>query len=260
MTQTVSSNRWVPRLPRAALLIAVASVVAALLAAVGSGAGWWLFMTAFAILRIAFFAAIAAVVLAAVALFLGRRQGWRGNRTAWIALVVAGLFVAYLVNQIADARSVPAIHDATTDLADPPRFAKLPLRADNLENIADEGRPELARMKPEARWKALHRRAYADLRSVRLPAPVAQTTERAAALAKARGWEVVSADPGSGLVEATATTRFFRFKDDIVVRVRPDPAGGGSIVDMRSVSRVGTSDLGVNAKRIRAFLADLEQA
>jgi hypothetical protein len=177
-----------------------------------------------------------------------------------IALVVAGLFVAYLMNQIANARSVPAIHDATTDLADPPRFTKLALRADNLETIPDEGQAELTAMEPEARWKALHRRAYSDLRSVRLPTAVAETTKRAATLAKAHGWQVVSADPGSGLVEATATTRFFRFKDDIVVRVRPDPAGGGAIVDMRSVSRVGMSDLGVNAKRIRDFLADLKQS
>lgn len=260
MTRAVSSNRWAPRLSRTALLIALASVVAALVAAVGSGADWWPFMTGFAILRMAFFAAIAGVILAAAALFVGRRQGWRTNRPALIALLLAGLFVAYLVNQISDARSVPAIHDATTDLNDPPRFTKLKLRADNLETIPDEGRPELAAMEPEARWKALHRRAYSDLRSVRLPTGVAETAERAAALAKARGWEVVSADTRSGLVEATATTRFFRFKDDIVVRVRPDPASGGSVVDMRSVSRVGTSDLGVNAKRIRAFLSDLKQA
>ena len=68
-------------------------------------------------------------------------------------------------------------------------------------------------------------------------------------------------DPQAGTLEATAETLFFRFKDDVVVRVRPDPArAGGSIVDMRSISRVGGSDIGVNAKRIRAFLADLQKA
>jgi len=65
----------------------------------------------------------------------------------------------------------------------------------------------------------------------------------------------------TGSFEATATTFFFRFKDDVVVRVRPDPdQPGGSIVDMRSISRVGGSDIGVNAARIRAFLADLQTA
>ena len=79
---------------------------------------------------------------------------------------------------------------------------------------------------------------------------------RAAALARERGWEVALAE--SERVEATDTSIFFRFKDDVVVRIRPAPAGG-SLVDMRSISRVGGSDVGMNAKRIRAFLADLQR-
>ena len=88
-----------------------------------------------------------------------------------------------------------------------------------------------------------------------------QPTKRAEALARKRGWDVARIDARAGIVEATATTFFFRFKDDVVVRVRPDPGrAGGSIVDMRSISRVGGSDIGVNAQRIRAFLADLSAA
>ncbi|HEV2866129.1 MAG TPA: DUF1499 domain-containing protein, partial [Allosphingosinicella sp.] len=52
---------------------------------------------------------------------------------------------------------------------------------------------------------------------------------------------------------------FFRFRDNVVVRVRPDSDGSGSVVDMRSISRVGVSDVGVNARRVRAFLADLQR-
>ena len=88
-----------------------------------------------------------------------------------------------------------------------------------------------------------------------MPWSVDETVRRAEALARERGWEVASADP-RGIVEATDTSTFFRFKDDVVVRVTPNPTGG-SHVDMRSVSRVGVSDVGVNAKRIRAFLDDL---
>ena len=69
------------------------------------------------------------------------------------------------------------------------------------------------------------------------------------------GWEMVSADPASGRIEATDTTFWFSFKDDVVIRIEPDPAG--SQVDVRSVSRVGGSDVGANAARIRAFLKAL---
>jgi uncharacterized protein (DUF1499 family) len=69
------------------------------------------------------------------------------------------------------------------------------------------------------------------------------------------GWEVVEADPAGGRLEATDTTTWFGFKDDVVVRIRP--ADGGSRVDVRSVSRTGRSDVGTNARRIRAYLRSL---
>ena len=87
--------------------------------------------------------------------------------------------------------------------------------------------------------------------------PPDRALARAEAAARALGWKIVAAAPGQGRLEATATTRWFGFKDDVVVRVTP--ASGGSRVDIRSVSRVGKSDLGVNARRIRAFLAALRR-
>jgi uncharacterized protein (DUF1499 family) len=84
--------------------------------------------------------------------------------------------------------------------------------------------------------------------------------QRAEQLARERGWAVAGVDPAAGTLEATATTLFFRFKDDVVLRVRSDlERPGGSVVDMRSISRVGGSDIGVNAKRVRRFLADLQE-
>ena len=153
---------------------------------------------------------------------------------------------------------MPAIHDVTTDLDDMPQFRALPVRADNLEKIPDMDRPKLAAMDPLNRWKAIHREAYGDVRPLRLGVGPAEALRRAEALVRERGWAVARVDPAAGTVEATATTLFFRFKDDVVVRVRPDPERpGGSIVDMRSISRVGGSDVGVNAERIRSFLEDL---
>lgn len=258
-TDTTRTGDWGRRLSWAALALTVGGLAAALIAAAGSGAGAWSFRIGFSILRYAFYAAMAGGVLAIVAYVVSRRSG---ARTGWLnlaALVIAVAFGAYLMSHVSTARSVPAIHDATTDLVDLPAFRTLPVRADNLENIPDDGRPELAALDPESRWKAIHREAYGDLRTLRLAASPAEAMQRAEALVRARGWQIARVDRAAGTVEATATTLFFRFKDDVVVRVRPDPARpGGSIVDMRSISQVGGSDVGVNAARIRAFLADLQ--
>jgi len=70
------------------------------------------------------------------------------------------------------------------------------------------------------------------------------------------GGELVASDPVAGRIEATDTTFWFGFKDDIVVRVAPAP--GGSRVDVRSTSRVGLSDVGTNAARIRKYLRALQ--
>jgi len=242
-----------------ALALSVGGLAAALIAAVGSGAEAWSFRIGFTILRYAFYAAMAGGLLAIVAFVIARRGGVRTRGLNLAAFVIAVAFGAYLMSHVSAARSVPAIHDATTDLVDVPIFQTLPVRADNLENIPDDGRPELAALDPESRWKAIHREAYGDLRSLRLAVSPAKAVQRAEALVRARGWDIARVDQQAGIVEATATTLFFRFKDDVVVRVRPDPEReGGSIVDMRSISRVGGSDVGVNAQRILAFLADLQ--
>jgi uncharacterized protein (DUF1499 family) len=251
---------WQPRLGWTALLLSGGAVTAALIAAWGSGQGWWQFRPAFAILRYAFFAAIAGVLLALVALILGR--GGRGSiRPGLVALVLGGAFVAYLGSQIVTARSVPAIHDISTDLETLPQFRALQVRPDNLENIPDQGDPELAALPPEERWKALHRQAYADVQPISVPWGVAETIQRAQVVAEKNGWEIAHVDPRAGRLEATDTTRFFRFKDDVVIRARPDPENPNRTrVDMRSISRVGGSDVGVNAERIRQFLEDLRQS
>lgn len=251
---------WTRRLTKAALVLAFGGLAAALIASVGSGQGLWSFREGFAVLRWAFYAAAAGGVLAILAIVLGRRSGVRTAGLNLLAIAVALAFGGYLARQVSIASSVPAIHDVATDLNDLPQFATLKLRDDYLEKVPDNDDPRLAALPPLERWKAIHRQSYADVRTIRVPGSVAQVTQRAQALARERGWNVARVDANVGIVEATATTLFFRFKDDVVVRVRPDPAGQGSIVDMRSISRVGGSDVGVNAGRIRAFLADLREA
>ena len=258
-TDTPREGDWGRRLSWVALALSVGGLAAALIAAAGSGAGTWPFRTGFGILRYAFYAAMAGGVLAIVAFVISRSSGARTGWLNLVAFVIAAAFGVYLMSHIATARSVPAIHDAATDLNDMPQFATLKVRADNLEDIPDSGRPELAALDPTSRWKVIHSEAYGDLRGLRLPLSPADASRRVEALVRERGWDVARVDRQAGIVEATATTLFFRFKDDVVVRVRPDPDRlGGSIVDMRSISLVGGSDVGVNAQRIRAFLTDLQ--
>ena len=249
---------WGARLGWIALLLSLGAIAAALVAAVGSGQGAWHFRFGLTVLRYAFFAAIAGGVLAIAAILLSLRSGGRRS-PGFVALAASILFVAYLGNLILTARSVPAIHDVTTDLDDPPRFRALQLREDNLETVPDDGDAALAAMDAEERWKALHRRAYGDVATMRVPWTVEETIERARTVAEEKGWAIAYFNPDAGILEATDTTFFFRFKDDVAVRARPHPEGG-TAVDMRSVSRVGVSDVGVNAERVRDFLEDLRQS
>jgi hypothetical protein len=261
MTEVTGKGDWARRLSWGAFVLSAGGLAAALAAAIGSGAEIWSFRIGLGILRYAFFAAIAGGAMAILAIVIARRGRTGSTRLSLVALAIAAAFSGYLLSQVATARQVPQIHDATTDLVDVPQFETLKVRRDNLEKIPDNGRPELAALDPESRWKTIHRESYGDLRGLRLPRTVADATERAEALVRARGWRIARLDRQAGVIEATATTFFFRFKDDVVIRIRPDPARpGGSIVDMRSISRVGVSDLGVNAERIRSFLADLKAA
>jgi uncharacterized protein (DUF1499 family) len=247
-------------LTRIAVVLSLGAVVFSLIAAFGSGQELWHFSGAFGVLRYSFYAAIAAALLGIVAAILARRSGERGLLAANIVAILVALgFIIYLGLQVSTARSVPAIHDVTTNLDDMPEFTRLQVRTDNLEKVPAMGKPELAALEPEARWKAIHREAYDDLEPLQVPWDVAETIRRAEALARKRGWEVAKVDTAAGILEATATTFFFRFKDDVAVRARPHPQGQGSVVDMRSISRVGGSDVGVNAKRIRSFLEDLKK-
>ena len=146
------------------------------------------------------------------------------------------------------AGEVPAIHDVTTDIANPPQFERLPLRADNLAGV-----------ETVENWRRLHAGAYGHLQPLVLAKPVAEVTDAATRIARESGWEIAVSDPARGHVEATASVSYIRFKDDVVIRISPT-ADGRSRVDMRSVSRVGVSDFGVNARRIDEFLKALSAA
>jgi uncharacterized protein (DUF1499 family) len=260
MVEALRKRLWAGRLTGLAALLCFGSVALALVAAIGTGRGAWDYRTGLSLLRYAFFAAAIGVLIALIAALVARRAQPRLILVNVLAVIVAGAFVAFVGNQVRIARSVPAIHDISTNLEDWPRFYRLTVRPDNLENVPDMGRAELAALPPRERWQAIHREHYGDIATIRVPWTVAETVERARALAERRGWEVVTTDREQGIMEAVDTSFFFRFKDNVIVRVRPAGEGSGSLVDMRSISRVGVSDVGVNARRVRDFLAELQRS
>ncbi len=217
------------------------------IAGLGYQLEWWPLKTAFSLLKWAAFIGIAGAILSAVGMVLVRPAG-RHTMGFGIALVVALATVWMPWSWKQRAGGVPPIHDITTDTQDPPPFvAILPLRA-NARNKAEYGGDSIA---------AKQLAAYPDIQPVALSVPPAKAFVRAKRAAEKMGWTMVAADSASGRIEATATTRFFKFKDDIVIRVRPADAGAGALVDVRSVSRVGGSDVGTNAARIRTYVAKL---
>ena len=240
------------------LIAGVGALVWGAVAAVGTGWGFWAYTSGLKGVAGAF-------LLGVAALLTGLVQEWRVRKSTtpplrarrWVGMLFALVYVGWVGTFLVKALTVPAIHDISTDLADPPAFQTLQMRADNLDNVPGADDAKMRGMTPEQRWAMVHQKAYGDIRSVRVNEPVASVVAKAERLAKARGWDVAISLPEEGRLEATETSAFFQFKDDVVLRVRPSATGAGSIVDMRSVSRVGQSDLGMNAKRVRSFLADL---
>jgi uncharacterized protein (DUF1499 family) len=251
-TATASAGSWrtlLRLLPLLGLLLAAIAVLLLVLVPLGWRAGWWGYrFSLLGLMAYAAYCGIAAAAVAVVALALGARAiGARGAVMALIALIAGGLvaFVPWHYRNV--ARSVPPIDDITTDTADPPPFAAtLAARAAEGGNPATYG---------GARIAALQKRGYPDLKPLMLTLTPAKAFALALATARGEGWRIVAADPMAGRIEATARSFWMGFTDDIVVRVAA--AGSGSRIDMRSASRHGRSDLGVNAARIRAYFAAL---
>ena len=239
-------------------VLGVGSPLAFVIAAGGSGIGLWERQAGVAAVPWIILVAIAALLLAIAFIVLNRRQG---RKTRWpligLGMAAALGFLAYLAPYGNALLTLPAIHDITTDLADPPQFTGLRLRDDNWDKIPGADDSDMAGMNPRQRWATLHQDAYPDIRSVRIDQPVAEVIEKAKRLAQDRGWDIIGIDPAAGNLEATDTYSLFRFKDDIVIRARAAENGAASIIDVRSVSRAGVHDLGINAKRVREFLSDL---
>ena len=202
--------------------------------------------TAYEIMRWAEYIGLAAALMAiGTAIYSYRGRKWTGTIVSVLSLITALTAVAIPLAWQRRAQRLPSIHDITTDLENPPAFQAILTKRADAPNKLDRS-PQLS---------LLQREGYPDLAPITLATAPAATFDRALAVAQSNGWEIVTADKSSGRIEATDTTRWFGFTDDIVIRLTP--WGTGTRVDVRSTARTGAGDLGRNASRIRRFLDDL---
>ena len=235
---------------RLARLAFIAACVAALIVAAAGPLHRYLGLdieAAIAVFRYGFYVAVAGVALG-LATIVPTRPGdrRRGFVAAFLAIVigVAGAWVP--VSWFLWSQRLPVINDISSDIADPPAMvALLQLR---------RGAPNPPAY-PGAATAVLQRDAYPDIVPIVLPVAPAEVFKRVDRVAMALGWDVVARAPADGRLEAIDTSEWFGFRDDIVVRIRAE--GTGSRIDIRSKSRAGEADLGVNARRIRTFVARL---
>jgi len=257
MNISTTLPKWIFLASLFALLISGGAALAMLVAPLGVWLGLWPFGTAFGILGkvyplttwIAALAALAAVVLYVLARKADSDKALRillmpslGALACAIAWYVPSSF------QAPQGEVYPPIHDVSTDVSDIPQYvAVLPLRAEAPNTVVYGGSPN---MTPE-RNAQLQRDAFPDLIPKIYEADEEEMFNRALAAVEKMGWKLVEASETEGRIEATATTFWLRFKDDVVIRIRPQ--GPTTVVDARSLSRVGGGDIGANAKRLRKF-------
>lgn len=229
-----------------ALLIALIAAVLLLIGGPGARFELWDMRFGFRLMRYALYAGIAGGVLSLLFLII---PVTRKNSVIMLALalIMSVAVIAVPLQMRSTAQSLPFIHDITTDTSNPPQFqAVLPLRED-APNPPEYAGSEVAEQQLEA---------YPDIQTQQYAQSPDRVFEAALETAREQGWEIVAAEAAEGRIEAVDTTFWYGFKDDVVIRIEAD--SGGSKLDIRSKSRVGMSDLGTNANRIRAFLDDLE--
>jgi uncharacterized protein (DUF1499 family) len=179
------------------------------------------------------------LALSVVLLLLPRFTRWRKGIAGRALITLPGTLL--LLSVLASRGDYPPIHDITTDTREPPVFT-----------AAEQRRgPGANTLEVDADAIALQQKTYPDLQTILSEMTIEEAFDRALQVATDMGWDVYHQDLNAGVIEAVDTTAIMAFKDDVVIRVRSNAQG--TLLDLRSVSRVGIGDIGANAKRIRAF-------
>ncbi len=234
----------------AMVLCAIIMLVILLTGPLGYKFGFVPLLPSLASLMLALIGSVLVLLAAMIFVFIALRNDMVRNRNMLLLAMVLSLVPMIIMGpQIVKGRSVPAIHDITTDTDNPPEFRAMVKHRVHAVNGLAYGTEDM----PAAELAALQLAAYPNVKHLESELSVADALARSESVLKGQGLKIVSTDLEAGLVEATATSFWFGFKDDVVVRVVA--MNLGSRIDIRSVSRVGQSDIGANAARIENFLA-----
>lgn len=224
------------------LFLGLAAIATIAACGIGYRLGWWHFTRGLQVSEWATYGAAVALLLSGLGLIQARSRAARRE----LAIAVLGLLVALFPLAMAlqweyAGRTTPPINDISTDTADAPVFWDMPNPTDY----------------PGAKTAALQRAAYPDLTPLKLGLTPEQAFAQAVSVSQEKGWTIVASVPSEGRFEATSSSLLYGFTDEVIVRVKA--TDGGALVDVRSRSRLGRIDRGVNAKRIRAYLAALQE-
>jgi uncharacterized protein (DUF1499 family) len=215
----------------------------------GYGYQWeiWSLSVGFTLLRYSAYTAIGVTLISLASIWFLRKSKTRAITYTVVACLLSGIVSGTALFWNYRAQSAPPIHDISTDLESPPEFiALLRVRA------GAPNQPDY----PGGATADEQRRAYPHIQPLELDVEIQEVMDAAVMLLARRNWEFVAINRNEGRIEATEKLPWFGFSDDVILRFTRTPTG--TVVDMRSKSRVGRGDLGVNARRIDRFLKDLE--
>ncbi|HKZ72666.1 MAG TPA: DUF1499 domain-containing protein [Steroidobacteraceae bacterium] len=251
---------WPATLTRVGLWIVAMGMVLVLASGPSHRIGALGFRPALIALGVGTLIAASGALLTALGLVSGAVKSAPVPRAAGaIAIVIALANLGYLLSWMTQMRGTAMIHEVSTDLDNPPPFVELKQVRERTPGVnPTEYVAQIQGRSGPIDVPAQQRKYYPDIQSLTLDVTPEEAYARARRAIERLGWEIAAESPEDGRIEATDTTRFFGFRDDIVVRIQP--AAGGVRVDVRSKSRVGLGDAGVNAKRVRRFLELMQSA
>ncbi len=218
------------------------------LSVLGTRLGAFDFSISFVGIRYTLFLAAAIFVVSLIYWLIQRESNPQGSKAARLAMILSLLPLLGIGTQIVVARSVPAIHNISTDTINPPQFEHIAELRTKDDNSLEYQTSLLADVQTKA---------YPNVKTLVTELTPLQAHRIALGIVSYFDWDMVAENAVAGVIEATEITKLWAFKDDVVIRIT-ERLEGGSAIDMRSVSRIGISDLGANAKRIEKFMAEFQ--